>query len=182
MGRRIFYRSTGLFQLIVEAKPGLNGRAVGKTLLHPTPSQRPDLQIENNVPMGTPTPGVVYCRATPGITPGMWGGIAGVSPPSFGPDQSISDALQNFACFFSAHNPADQFSVCTLNTYGVASAIVVDSFGNPLATQQFCDPVDSRAPFPPGESLLSVQVLDSAGTPGPTVQVVIRVATPTPTP
>ena len=168
--------------IVVEAKKGNSGFAVG-TNNHPTNlSARPDLQIESNMPMGTPeaTPG---CD-NPSLPPSAWGGIAAVpTPGSFGPDPSITVALRDFACRFgAAFSPT---TPCTLVGNGM------EGLGNPTPNPdaQFCDSVSLSSAFPLGLSILTVQVRD-APTPGPgrtpnigpTAQIVVRVITPTPSP
>lgn len=104
------------------------------------------------------------------------GGIQGISPPDFGPTVDITNALWNFSCRFQAFSTGD---TCLLDAYGNQNA-----WANPTVTPsvQFCDIVTVTKAFPPGDSILTVQLRDTSQNLGPTAQIVIRVPTPTPTP
>ena len=132
------------------------------------PAARPDLQIEATQPLGNGDP-IVDCRTA--LPPLQWGGVAPVVPPDFGPSQSITDALQDFACRFTAFTSS---TPCTLDRNGNSSVV---SQG---ATVQFCDQIATNAQLPLGETVLTAQVADVSRNIGPTAQVVIRVVTPTP--
>jgi hypothetical protein len=156
---------------VVEAKRGTGGAAVGTTLQppptppSPTPlTTRPDLQIESTKPMGIFT---TLCDPS--------GGIQGISSPDFGPSVDITNALWNFSCRFQAFAPSE---ACLLDAYGNPNALA-----NPGASPavQFCDVVTVTKAFPPGDSILTVQLRDTSQKIGPTAQVVIRVPTFTPT-
>jgi len=165
--RRVFLTAGGRALIVVEAKPGSSGAKVGSNLLADPSLQRPDLQIENSRDMGAGSAAV--CDIGPGS-----GGVPGIDPPNFGPGQFYTNALADFACRFSFHLAG---SPCTLNKNGL------DSILGPIpATAQFCDQVSTTAAFPDGDSVLTVQVADIRGNLGPTVQVVVRVVTPTPRP
>lgn len=104
--------------------------------------------------------------------PPMGGGIPGVKP-NFD-EQMITDALNDFGCRFQVFTAG---SACTLtDASGLEKPI------SPLASFQFCDPVSAIAAFPVGDSIVTVQLRDTAGHLGPPVQIVVRVATPTPKP
>jgi hypothetical protein len=171
-GRQIFENPYGYgFRLVVEGKKGTSQVAVGTTLQPPpTPvppgqlTTRPDLQIEGSQPMG-----IFTSLCDP------YGGIQGISPPDFGPSVDVTNALWNFSCRFQAFNTTD---TCLLDAYGNPNALANPS-GAP--TVQFCDVVTVTKAFPPGDSILTVQLRDTSQNLGPTAQAVIRVPTLTPT-
>lgn len=169
-GRQVFFTRSGQFIIVVEGRPGPNGIAVG-TSLEAGPDGRPDLQIQNSRDMGDGS--LKVCDTGPVSQGG--GGVPGIWPPSFDPNSSlITAALLDFACRFDSSVSAA--SPCTILDEGREPRLVV-----PQSTAQFCDFVASTAAFPPGENLLTVRLRDVLGNPGPTAQVVVRVATPTPT-
>jgi len=103
------------------------------------------------------------------------GGIPGITPTSFDPESfSITNALADFGCRFQQLNPS---TPCTL-TDASGEAKLVDS----RATVQFCNFVAATAAFQTGETILSARLRDIEGNVGQTVQIVVRVATPTATP
>jgi len=107
--------------------------------------------------------------------PPIGGGVPGIDPPNFTPGNSfVTNALNDFACRFEAFSRADP---CT-RVDATGGSRMIDS----NADVQFCDIVARTATFPPGESLLSVRLRDQIGNLGPTAQIVVRVATPTPVP
>jgi hypothetical protein len=174
-GRQVFEAKNGQFIIVIEGGPGTSKQAVGIQLGPVFPSNRPDLQIENTRGMGA-NPSTAVCDLGPASAGG--GGIPGINPPDFTPDPNptpgfVTNALNDFACRFQSFS---QSFPCTY----------VDSSGsgrfvNTNATTQFCDAVTGTAAFPPGDSLLTVQLRDTVGNIGPTAQIVVRVATPTPT-
>lgn len=159
---------TGQFVLIVEAAAGLSNQPPGKSL-QPGADARPDLQIESNRDMGNGS--LTVCDVGPASSGG--GGVPGVAPPSFDSDPMITDALNDFACRFQ------QFSAAAPCTF-------IDASGDPKlitagASVQFCDFVATTAVFPTGDSLVTARLRDVRGNTGPPAQIVVRVATPTPT-
>jgi hypothetical protein len=174
-GRHIFERVDRRFVIVVEARPGSSGAPVcvgqaGCTGLRPAdPATRPDLQIESTRPLGDGDPTVDWRTGKPEAE---WGGIAAVVPPSFGPDQSITDALQDFASRFARYGDP-----CTLDAYGNSATVTQDP-----ALEQFCDPLflNANATFPSGDTILTVQLRDTAQNIGPTAQIVVRMVTPAP--
>jgi len=176
LGRRIFQRADSSFVIVVEARPGSSGAPVcvpglaGCDGLTPSdPATRPDLQIESTSPLGDGDPTVDWRTGAP---KNEWGGIAAVAPPSFAANQSITDALQDFASRFDRYGDP-----CTLDANGVHATVTQD-----VALVQFCDQLNQnfKATFPVGDTLLTVQVRDAARNIGPTAQIVVRVVTPTP--
>lgn len=169
MGRRTFKTRSGQFVIVVEGRPGNSGAPVGVSL-EPGIDGRPDLQIQNTRDMGNGSRTV--CDTGPPSAGG--GGVPGVDPPRFdAEDPFVTDALNDFACRFDPS--VSNSSPCTVLDEGREPRLVVSS-----STAQFCDFVGSTAAFPPGDNVLTVRLRDVSGRPGPTAQIVVRVATPTP--
>jgi len=175
LGRQIFVRLpfTSYF-IVIEAKPGASGSSVGLNLLPGSATARPDLQIESNHNLGDGV-STVDCRS--GLPTSQWGGIHGIDPADFGGTQLITDTLTDFACRFQA---APIGSPCTLDANGNPN--LLNPNPNDPAVHQFCHLVASSDVFPPGDTILTVQVRDMSQNIGPTAQIVVRIATPTPTP
>ena len=177
LGRRIFERADRRFVIVIEARPGSSGAPVcvgqgGCAGLRPAdPAIRPDLQIESTLPLGDGDPTVDWRT---GLPEAAWGGIAAIGTPGFGPGQSITDALQDFASRFVVYSRNDP---CTLDAYGNAATVTQDP-----ALVQFCDQLslNANATFPTGDTILTAQVRDTAQNIGPTAQIVVRVVTPAP--
>lgn len=144
------------FILVVEAKPGLGNREVGRrTYAHveDDPTVRGDLEIISSHSLGNGSPAVCD-RHRPEI-----GGIPGIQPLSFDETQKISDAINDLACRFETFTESD-FS-CTMNeqeTY---------SFVDPETTTQFCLIIARAYGFPEGTTELQVRMRDIDGNPGP---------------
>lgn len=171
LGRRVFETNTGQFILIVEGMPGLNGAPVGDSTTVFDPNSLPAVQIQNTRPMGNGS--TVVCDTGPPA--GGGGGIPAVLPPSFDTSMSpVHQAIRDFGCRFQ-YFPST--AACTISGPTRESRTV-----SPLATAQFCDIVAATAIFPPGDNVVSARLADSLGRTGPTKQIVIRVATPTPSP
>jgi hypothetical protein len=102
------------------------------------------------------------------------GGIPGINPPDFTPTSDIVNTLQSFAIWFTYQSPG---YACTYAPGGGSYAYV-----NSSATAQFCDRMSAPQAFPPGDSLLTAQLMDMGGNVGPTAQIIVRVFTWTPTP
>ena len=156
------------FRVVLEAIRGPSGAAIGEQLLdfkRDDPSARPLLQVSASRDLGN---GSVRVCDQGGC------GIPGISPPNFGPDQSIADALNDIGCRFSvASNPA---ASCTLNEFGV------HAFVDPRTQLQFCLPISTVEAFPDGITLVSAQILDVEGNTGLVAQMLVNVGTgPLPT-
>jgi hypothetical protein len=170
-GHRIYSTRSGQFVIVVEGAPGASGVQPGKSVQPTGADGRPDVQIENTRDLGNGSPAV--CDTGPASSGG--GGIPGINPVSFqAADSVITDALNDFACRFEQFSPG---APCTFVDASGEARLV-----NGNATIQFCDFAATTALFPPGDSLLSVRLRDTLGNLGPTAQVVVRVATPTPRP
>jgi hypothetical protein len=103
------------------------------------------------------------------------GGIPGINPPNFDPlNATVTNTLNDFACRFESFPLG---SACTQTDATGESRTI-----SPLASVQFCNIVASTELLHPGENILSAKLRDVGGNLGPTAQIVIRVATPTPHP
>jgi hypothetical protein len=170
-GRRVFTTRSGQFILVLEGKPGLSGSQVGVQTGGFNSTELPAVQVQNTRPLGNGS--LTVCDT--GAPSAGGGGVPGINPPSF--DVSVPfnhDAIRDFGCRFQAFSTQ---SACT----------IVDITREPrtvstAATQQFCDIVAATATFAPGENVVTARLADVFGRTGPTKQIVIRVATPTPTP
>lgn len=155
-------------ETVVEGRHGTSGQPVGSTLLPQNATDRPDVWIESDQPLGLNPTALVECR-NPGALPG---GVPAINPPSFGPDQTITDAITDYACRFVRFSPS---APCTfIDATGEAKLV------NANSEVQFCTDASLSIAFPLGDSHLSVELRDSVGNLGPTAQVVVRVVTPTP--
>ncbi len=167
------YRTTvgAGFMLVVEAKAGVGGNEVGRSIFAykpDDPTVRPDLEIQANRDLGNGSPEVCD-RRRPKV-----GGIPAVTPMSFAETQKISDAINDFSCRFETFFESD--SACTMNKNGEFSFIKPDS------TIQFCMLVAKAYGFPMGETMITVRLRDVEGNPGPPAQVRIRRDPPVPKP
>jgi len=167
-GRRVFNMRAGQFVIVVEGAPGLSHLKVATSLM-PGDDGRPDLQIESTRNMGNGS--ATVCDTGPPSAGG--GGIPGIAPPNFQPNSFVvTDALNDFACRFNSYNAS---TACTFTDASGDPKLVT-----PGATAQFCDFMARTTEFPSGDSLVTVRLRDTAGNTGPTAQIVVRVATPTP--
>jgi hypothetical protein len=157
-GVAIYQRPTRSgFRLVVEAGPGPSGRPPGIRGTADSPTvvgQRPDLQVQADRALGDGS--VQVCDDE--------GGVPGFAAPDFGPSAAVTAALSDFACRFET-----QRLPCT-----------VDALGNPAfvdqaSTRQYCALVGREIAFPPGNTLLTVRILDTAGNPGAQGRIILRV-------
>lgn len=176
-GRNVFQVPGGLLLLVVEGRTvdGLPP-AVG-SYTEPNPvlgDGRPDIQIETTQALGKGSAAVCDDGAPGHFPPTDGGGVYPIPTPDFSVNSTITEALYDFGCRFEHHVNGDQ---CTFR--GDKATPVFLGAGSQA---QFCKGVDSLAAFNPGDSLVTVRLRDEVGNIGPTAQIVIRVATPTPTP
>jgi len=171
---QIFSGDGGTFRIVVEARPGTSRTPLAtpnfKQYVCPAGSVVPNLQIESTRNMGNANNPV--CSSGGGYN--VNGGIAGIDPPNFAPEPAIITALRSFAVGFVYTKSTGD--ACTFVNGGGGY-----SFVSPIATAQFCDPMSLPQAFPPGDSLLTVQLTDAGGNVGPTAQIIVRVSTWTPT-
>jgi len=167
-GRQVFVQSIGQFLFVVEGERGPSNRNPG-TDVHPSGSDRGDLQILVSRPTGDPRSrgfgSAAVCDMGPSPLP--FGGVPGIDPPVFAPGTQTTSAIQDMACRFSAG--ADTRSVCTRNRYGDFS------FLTSSARTQYCYQVPMTGAFQVGDTVVAVQLRDLAGNLGPPREFVIRV-------
>jgi hypothetical protein len=171
MGRRIFETRSGQFILVVEGKPGLGGGAVGTQVSPFGPNLLPSVQVQNSQPLGNGS--ITVCDTG---SPAMGGGgVPAIIPASYDTDDLfVVDAIRDFGCRVQSFSPT---SACTIVDPSRESRTI-----DPSTTMQFCDIVAATAVFPPGDNIVTGRLADLDGATGPTKQIVVRVATPTPTP
>ncbi len=191
-GIPIFVRPQGFgFNVVVEAGRGVSGLEVGQQTYVPSLTSLPDLQIVASRPLGDGSE-VVCDSSGPNA-----GGVPAVHPPQFTPTEDVIRAVNDLACRFvdGTGRPQGRGSgdACTRVPPEQDFGFVAGS----ATAVQFCAPVTRAMEFPPGDTLLTVRVLDRAspdappgsGTPGPVARIIVRVgsaqpvsATPTSTP
>lgn len=151
------------FMLVIEGKPGASGLEVARRVsayVPNDPTVRPDLEIEANRDLGNGSPEVCD-RRRPNI-----GGIPGINPVSWAETQKVSNAINDFSCRFETFIESD--SSCTLGPNGDYAFLSKDT------TTQFCMIVARAYGFPVGDTLVSVRLRDTEGSPGPVKQIRIR--------
>jgi len=172
-GAPVFLRPPSGFLIYVEAKPGVSGRNVGQQTFESNPADPnvlPDLQIVSSRPLGNGSAAV--CDTGPPRS-GTAGGVPAVDPAQFGGAQAISDAINDLSCRFEARVASSL--ACTRDGFSQ-----IESFVAAGSTMQFCtNPgVGAELAFPPGNTHLTVRVLDVVGQPGPPATIIIRVLAP----
>lgn len=151
--------------MVVEGKPGPNGRDIGRNLMA-GPEGLPDLQIQASRDLGNGS-SMVCDTAT--------GGVPAIDPPSFDTeDPTISNALLDYACRFQAFTANEP---CTLVDLSREHKKI-----HPEMSAQFCAPGSGKTTFPSGDTLVTLRLRDVGGEVGPVAQIIVRVASPTPTP
>lgn len=167
-GRRVYERQSGRFLLVVEARPGANFRQPGTTVFHSscvagqqgTCTGAPDLQVLVDRDLGDGSAAVCDVGAN-------GGGVPGTPDLAFTSDPAVLDALNDIGCRFETHITGSD--ACTRNEFGLFA------FQDPQTTRQYCMLVPLIAEFPPGDTVVAVQVRDIFGTPGPREEIVVRV-------
>lgn len=180
-GRPIFQRVLGSgLNLIVEARPGSDGRPVGISAF--SDSGLPDLQILVSRPLGDGSAEV--CDVNP---EGPNGGVPAIVPPVFSNDTATVDAINDLGCRVNdgtgiPRARAASGDACTRFESGAYA--FVDS----LTQAQFCLPIALAWAFPTGDTIVTVRVRSISGSIGETRQIVVRIpsppvpGSPTPTP
>ncbi len=184
-GKRVFSRRFGRFLLVLEGRSGVTGlqpgdegtvSAGGSVVTTADPSGRPSVQVLANRSIGNGSL-AIDCQTVP------LGGVPGIAPPDFRPGSDVTQALADMACRFVRSGGSS--SACTVDEAGDFS------FLNSASTRQFCFQVPEAAVFPPGDTIVAVQLRDTRGVLGPRREIVVRVgetdvgettATPTSTP
>jgi len=167
-GLPIFTRQSGSgFRLVIEAKPGSSGAAVGSSAFQDDLSAFPDLQIEVSHALGNGSAAVCDNSHE------MPGGVPAVDPPNFDPTTGNINAANDLGCRFNdgqGHpTGVDQSSACVLFSTGEYH------FVNVTSTIQFCGFVTGVLVFPAGDTVVTARVRDQSGNIGPQAQIVIRI-------
>ncbi len=164
-GRRIFGRQQGAgFILFVEGRPGTSALPVATNTLSTVldaPVGRPDLQILVDRPLGDGS-AAVCDKSIPKA-----GGVPGIETPGFPLEQPVSDAMNDLACRFRVFSEPD--FACTQDRNGNFQ------YSSVASTVQFCTLVNDAIPFPPGDTIVTVRLRDTAGFVGPAAQIVVRI-------
>ncbi len=165
-GIPLYQRPAGAgFSLVIEAKPGSNGRPVGTETFRE--GGRPALQVLVSRALGDGSSAV--CDRLPPNA----GGVPGTDPPQFTDAPEVVDAMNDMGCRFldGAGQPRGRSrnDACILKPDGGFDFARSDS------TVQFCGFVDVPIVFPPGDTLVTVRVADTSGTLGPPAALIIRV-------
>ncbi len=155
-------------ETVVEYRLGLSGQPVNANFCPVDTTARPGLWVESDQGLGPPGTPPAQC-------PTPVGGVPAVNPPSFGPDQTITDALRAFAFRFL---PFTTTAPCTFTDPSGLPKLVDPTPSE--VYQQYCTKAENAFAYPLGTSVLSAQLQDGSGNLGPTAQVVVRVVTPGP--
>jgi hypothetical protein len=172
-GKPIFLRRAGFgFSLVVEGRPGRNGRPAGPSAYQEDLVTFPDLQVQVSQPLGNGSAAVCDVPK-PRETPGLSGGVPAINPPSFELTEENIAAINDFACRFidGAGNPLarPRIESCVLFPSGDYD------FVDPSSTLQFCAFIDSVAAFTVGDTVVTARLRDVDGNVGPTKSIVVRV-------
>jgi hypothetical protein len=168
-GAEIFQRSTASgFFVVIEAVPGPNGTNVGQETFNwsgSDPNRLPDLLIISSEALGNGS--TTVCDDSP---PSFIGGVPAVDPPSFGGTQFVANAINDFACRFTARNQSGD--ACTRGPTGDFAFVT-----GATKVVQFCPTVGIglELAFPLGDTLLTAIVRDENGLPGAPRSIIIRV-------
>jgi hypothetical protein len=166
-GVPIYRRPLGTgFVIVVEGKRGANNRAVGTSSFNS--DGLPNLQIQVNRTLGDGSPEVCDNRAP------LIGGVPAIDPPSFAPNQMITDTVNDLACRFvdgeGNSEARARTEACVLFDDGEFD------FFDSTSTTQYCSTVIPNAMrFPIGDTLVTVRLSDTNGEVGPVRQMIVRV-------
>jgi hypothetical protein len=163
-GYLTYVRPPSGFIIYIEARPGISGRPIGSVTFDSDPEDPnvlPDLQVIVSRPLGNGSPKV--CDSMPPL-----GGVPAVIPPAFGGSQTISNAVNDFACRFDARSA---LQACTRDGFSAYA------FTDPTSTLQFCTSagIGAELAFPVGDTIVTARVRDVVGQPGPPRSIAIRV-------
>jgi hypothetical protein len=155
-GTPIYERPTYGFSLVVEARPGGTGAALGSRTFNwslANPTSLPDLQVEasNNLGDGSAT----VCDDS-GKTAG---GVPAVTPFDFSAAQAA--AINDLSCRFKDGSGAPagrEKDACTLFL-----PAEIYHFVDPSSTIQYCGYITDAVSFPGGDTVVAVRVRDVAG-------------------
>lgn len=174
-GIPVYTRANGSgFRLVIEAKRGTSGAAVGQSAFDPNGGGFPDLQIEVSNDLGNGSSEV--CDASQS-NPGDGsepGGVPKVEPACFDDDQAVIDAVNDLACRF-----VDGTGTPTARSVSSDSCVQFETgdyaFVHPESESQYCSLIDVPIAFPDGETVVTARVRDVDGNVGLEQQLIIRV-------
>lgn len=176
-GIPIYQRPSFGFWIIVEGRPALTRVPLGTSTYNwnpENPTILPDLQIEVSNQLGDGSMDV--CDDNP---PNMVGGVPPVDPPNFSLEQSVADAINDFACRFK-----DGFGDHFGRTRSSEACTIFPPeddphFVNGTSTIQFCGLIDKPFGFEAGEStLVTVRIRDMSGHLSDPARLIIQVPAP----
>lgn len=162
------------FIVVGEGTPGTSGSAlsVGGTMnslggISPIVGDRAALQMLSDRPLGDGSP--VVCDIGP---PPDLGGVPGTTPNDFGPAESVTNAINDFACRFASQTSSA--NACTLDATGDFR------FVDPRTTLQYCTApaVGVGIALQPGRTILTMQLKDSAGNIGDRRSIIVDIIDP----
>ena len=163
-GVPVYYRTVGTgFQLVIESRQGPSGAAPGTTTVNWNPDdplRRPDLQVQVDRPLGDGSAAV--CEEN--------GGVPAVNPPTYGPYQFVTDAINDLGCRFPAPATSPN-AACTQDNFGA------NGFVDAATQVQFCLQWVRMLEVPVGETTFRVRWRDVAGNFGPVRQLRLRIGT-----
>jgi len=161
------------FSLVVEARRGLSGKAVGDRAFDGFGP--PDLQIQTTSQLGNGSE-IVCDDGLPNP-----GGVPPINPPSFDDSPDVIDRLNDLGCRFINGSGDPSGRNCTEQA---CIRFETGQFGcvSEEAERQFCGLMTAALSFPLGETLVSARVLDADGNSGPVALLVLRIGPTTPTP
>lgn len=172
-GKPIYLRRAGFgFSLVIEGKPGRNGRPAGPSAYQEDLVTFPDLQVQVSQPLGNGSAAV--CDAPkPGGTPVPVGGVPAIDPPSFELSEENIAAVNDLACRFldGAGQPLarSRSEACVLFPSGEYN------FVDAASTLQFCAFIESVTAFTVGDTVVTARLRDVDGNVGPPRLIVVRV-------
>lgn len=158
------------FRIVVEGGLGPSFEEIGASSFSFGGSSFPDLQIQANRPLGN---GSLAVCDREGSTAG---GVPAVDPPSFQQTPFILGAINDLSCRFVDGGGAfrgrqSSSDSCVQNPPDSG----VFAFVHPSTRIQFCALVDLAYAFPPGDTVVTVRLRDTAGNVGVPRQIVVRV-------
>lgn len=172
-GRPVYITSMSGFFIVVEARPGRSGAAVGSSAFNSDPSNPavlPDLQVLLSRAIGDGSPAV--CDKT---LPDQ-GGVPATPPLTFSETQTVADAINDFACRFDNGGGAPQ----GLSNQDACTSFEDGDFHfvNRASTLQFCALIARNWSFAAGATIVEARVRDAQAFVGPPREIVIQVGPP----
>lgn len=170
-GVPIFQRPFGSgFSLVVEAKRGSSGKAVGPQTFDEEAC--PDLQVQVSRPLGNGSEAVCD-KLAPEI-----GGVPATDPIDLGDAPGECGRLNDLGCrFVDGKGGTDEGGRscgegCVLFPSGEQGCV------SAAAERQFCGAVAGSLSFPVGDTVVTARVRDVDGNLGPTRQIIVRILPP----